>query len=77
MKRRNCSFRAISPVPKVFSKDLYCRYVKTRGVWERVNRRNLFETVQYCRVVYSDASSEGYEGMRLVQLMAYLMGYGV
>ena len=28
-KRRNCSFRAISPFPTVFSKDLYCRHVKT------------------------------------------------
>ena len=30
-KRRNCSFRAISPFPAVFSKDLYCRHVKTRA----------------------------------------------
>ena len=29
-KRRNCSLRAISPFPTVFSKkDLYCRHVKT------------------------------------------------
>ena len=25
--------RAISPFPTVFSKDLYCRYVKTRAFW--------------------------------------------
>ena len=30
-KRRNCSLRAISPFPSVFSKDLYCRHVKTRA----------------------------------------------
>ena len=30
-KRRNCSLRAISPFPTVFSKDMYCRHVKTRG----------------------------------------------
>ena len=30
-KRRNCSWRAISPFPSVFSKDLYCRHVKTRA----------------------------------------------
>ena len=30
-KRRNCSLRAISPFPAVFSKDLYCRHVKTRA----------------------------------------------
>ena len=28
-KRRNCSLRAISPFHSVFSKDLYCRHVKT------------------------------------------------
>ena len=30
-KRRNCSLRAISPLPTVFSKDSYCRHVKTRA----------------------------------------------
>ena len=35
-KRRNCSLRAISPFPTVFSKDLYCRHVKTRACLERV-----------------------------------------
>ena len=30
-KKRNCSMRAISPFPTEFSKDLYCRYVKTRA----------------------------------------------
>ena len=30
-KWRNCSFRAISPFPAVFSKDLYCKHVKTRA----------------------------------------------
>ena len=30
---RNCSLRAISPFPTMFSKDLYCRHVET---WERV-----------------------------------------
>ena len=30
-KRRNWSLRAISPFPSVFSKDLYCRRVKTRA----------------------------------------------
>ena len=30
-KRRNCSLRAISPFPIVFSKDMYCRHVKTRA----------------------------------------------
>ena len=29
-KRRNCSLRAISPFPTVFSKESYCRQVKTR-----------------------------------------------
>ena len=39
-KRRNCSSRAISPFPTVFSKDLYCRHVKTQLVWERVKSLN-------------------------------------
>ena len=30
-KRRNCSLRAISPFPTVFSKDFYCRHMKTRA----------------------------------------------
>ena len=30
-KRRNCSLRGISPFPTVFSRDLYCRHVKTRA----------------------------------------------
>ena len=30
-KRRNCSLRAISPFPTVFSKDLYGRRLKTRA----------------------------------------------
>ena len=30
-KRRNFSLQAISPFPKVFSKALYCRHVKTRA----------------------------------------------
>ena len=30
-KRRNCSLRAISPFPTVFSKGLYRRHVKTRA----------------------------------------------
>ena len=30
-KRKNCSLRAISPFPTEFSKDLYCRHVKTRA----------------------------------------------
>ena len=28
-KRRNCSWLAISPFPTVFSKDLFCKHVKT------------------------------------------------
>ena len=30
-ERRNCLLQAISPFPTVFSKDLYCRQVKTRA----------------------------------------------
>ena len=41
-KRRNCSLRAISPFPTVFSKDLYCRHVKLGLVLERVNSDKQF-----------------------------------
>ena len=30
-KRIKCLFRTISPFPTVFSKDLYCRHIKTRA----------------------------------------------
>ena len=30
-KRRNCSLRAISPFPTLFSKDLYCRLIKAKA----------------------------------------------
>ena len=37
-KRRNCSLRAISPFPKVFSKDLCCiRKKKPELIWKRLN----------------------------------------
>ena len=32
-KRRNCSLRAISPFPTVFSKRLYYRHVKHKGLF--------------------------------------------
>ena len=32
-KRRNCSLRAISPFPAVFSKDLYLRHVKNQDLF--------------------------------------------
>ena len=36
-KRRICSFGAISLFPTVFPEGLFCRHVKTRVCWERVN----------------------------------------
>ena len=35
-KRRNCSLRAISPFPTVFSKDFYCRQVKNQSLFGKV-----------------------------------------
>ena len=35
-KRRNCSLPPVSPIPTVFSKDLYCRHVKTWACLEKV-----------------------------------------
>ena len=42
-KRRNCSLRAISPFPKVFSIDLFPRGVKGVIVWEWVKRQTASE----------------------------------
>ena len=59
-KRRNCSLRAISPFPTVFSKDLYCRHVKTGLVWERVKRQTGSEIAIYIHsflLYYSDTQS--------------------
>ena len=41
-KRRNCSLRVISPFPTVFSKDLFCRHVKTRACFARNEQFLLF-----------------------------------
>ena len=32
-KRRNCSMQAISPIPTVFSKDLFCRTHKNKDLF--------------------------------------------
>ena len=38
-KRRNCSLRAISPFPTVFSRVLYCRHVKKKSLfWKGLKR---------------------------------------
>ena len=47
-KRRNCSLRAISPFPTVFSKDLYCRHVKTRAC---LGKGWMFTSYGYYRLV--------------------------
>ena len=39
-KRRNCSLRAISPFPTVFSKGLYCRHIKTRDCLRKGKPKN-------------------------------------
>ena len=40
LKKRNLMLRTISPFPTVFSKDLYGRYVKTRGCLGKGERQN-------------------------------------
>ena len=42
-KKRNCSLRAVSHFPTVFSEDLYCRHVKNQGLIGK--RLNLVESV--------------------------------
>ena len=46
-KRRNCSLRAISPFPTVFSKDLYCRHLKTRACLGK-GFNFVFRMVSFC-----------------------------
>ena len=36
-KKTNCSLQAISPFPRVFSKDLHSRHLKKKFVWKRIN----------------------------------------
>ena len=43
-RRRNCSLGAVSSFPTVFSKDLYCRHVKTRACLGK----GLEKPFQYC-----------------------------
>ena len=50
-KRRNCSLRAISPFPTVFSKDLYYRYVKKGFAWE------IFKNMLYLLTLFGKYSS--------------------
>ena len=35
-KRRNCLLQAISPFPMVFSKEFFCKHVKTRFFFGKV-----------------------------------------
>ena len=43
-KVRNCSSRAISPFPIVFSKDFYYRCVKTRACFGKASKSYIFVT---------------------------------
>ena len=47
-KRRNCSLRAISPFPTVFSKDLYCRHIKTRACLTHYHTMPHLDALQIC-----------------------------
>ena len=49
-KRRNCSLRAISSFPTVFSKDFYCRHVKTRACLGTLSQTTNFTIFQTERV---------------------------
>ena len=67
-KRRNCSLRAISPFPTVFSKGLFPRGVKGVIVWEWVNRdfpsTNLHFPSCYCPE-RKDREYEAYGGVNV------------
>ena len=67
-KRRNCSLRAISPFPTVFSKSLYRRHVKTRAcLGDMANVKVFFDkqmdkrTYQKLNVYAPDLSMGGHK----------------
>ena len=47
-KRRNCSLRAISPFPTVFSKGVFSRGVKGVIVWKWVKQIKSFDPMSAC-----------------------------
>ena len=61
-KRRNCSLRAISPFPAEFSKDLFFRQVKSKGMfWKGLQREynlNSLQNVLQILTVLRKATSE-------------------
>ena len=51
-KRRNCSFRAISPFPSVFSKRLVLQTCKNKGLfWKGLTQYFLFMTHRHARLL--------------------------
>ena len=53
-KRRNCSLRAISPFPTVFSNDLYRRHVKNLGLFWKGWKgcRRTFSHIEKCKRLF-------------------------
>ena len=47
-KRRNCMLQAVSPFPTVFSKALYCTYVKQGLVWAKSQDCVIETNLMYC-----------------------------
>ena len=45
LEGKNCSLRAIFPFSTVFSKDMYCRHVKTRACLEMVKQGVAFSSL--------------------------------
>ena len=54
-KRRNCSLRAISPFSTVFSKDLYCRYVKTRACLGKAYTKETLPHKRFIKFILSNS----------------------
>ena len=58
-KRRNCSLRAISPFPTLFSKDLYCRNVKTRACLGKAYAGDSTQIKQFCGNSFANTMEKG------------------
>ena len=64
-KSRNCSLRAISAFSTVFSKDLYCRHVKTRAY---LGKGSLFTKLPNCSFVQIESICRlEFQGINMIE----------
>ena len=57
-KWRNCSLRAISPFPTMFSIDLYCRHVKTKACLGKGYRTHIHQAFSAQRSTFEGTKTK-------------------